>query len=344
MTSGPTDDALIADLHERIAVRVAQWRPGASVGLVRPLTGGASSLTFLVDLLGVDPDEALIVVKVAPPGLEPVRNRDVLRQARVQKALQGTARQLAPDVLFSDAGLPTAVPPFIAMNLVPGKCLEPILVPVAARPTPELVRARYLDAAETLAQLHRAVPSEIGLGDEPLVDLAQEVGRWTRAFETLPDDLRVDHEPAARALLATQPPALTPVVNHGDYRLGNTLCEGAHVEAIIDWEIWSVGDPRVDLAWLTFFTDDAGHAAAEPGPPAGTPTREEVIDHYLEHRGVPMPDLVWFHALTRYKEAAATGLLLKRAAKSGRPLSGGMARMVPALPELIEETLHLLGH
>jgi len=28
------------------------------------------------------------------------------------------------------------------------------------------------------------------------------------------------------------------------------------VNAVIDWEIWSVGDPRVDLAWLTFFTDD----------------------------------------------------------------------------------------
>ena len=35
------------------------------------------------------------MVKVAPPGLAPVRNRDVLRQARLLRALRGTARRRA---------------------------------------------------------------------------------------------------------------------------------------------------------------------------------------------------------------------------------------------------------
>lgn len=113
-------------------------------------------------------------------------------------------------------------------------------------------------------------------------------------------------------------------------------------EAIIDWEIWSVGDPRVDLSWLTLFTDDARHPAAEPGEPAGTPTRADVVRKYEEQRGVVMPDLEWFHALTRYKEAAATGLLLKRAAKNGHQVSAAMGRMAPGLPGLVREAIEIV--
>ncbi|SQD95987.1 MULTISPECIES: phosphotransferase family protein [unclassified Parafrankia] len=339
----PAESALTADLARRLADRLPRWRGGARVGEVRPLTGGTSSLTFLVDVAGVPAAESPIVVKLAPPGLAPVRNRDVLRQARVQAALQGGRRQLAPDVLFSDPGAPPGIPPYMAMNLVPGECVEPVLRSVADRPTPELVRTRFLGAAGVLADLHDVTPAAVGLADEPVVDLAAEIGRWRRAFETLPDGMRGDYERAAGALVSTIPVALPAVINHGDYRLGNTLCDGARLAAVIDWEIWTVGDPRVDLAWLTFFTDDAGHPAAEPGPPAGTPTPDEVIRAYERRRGVPIADLDWFHALTRYKEAAATGLLLKRAAKSGREVNGTLARMVTALPGLVQETLKIVG-
>ncbi len=92
-------------------------------------------------------------------------------------------------------------------------------------------------------------------------------------------------------------------VNHGDFRLGNTLCEGDRINAVIDWEIWSVGDPRIDLAWLTFFTDDAGHPAVAPGTVAGTPAGREIVRAYEDALGQPVPELGWFDALTRYKEA-----------------------------------------
>ncbi|MFG1923376.1 phosphotransferase family protein [Cryptosporangium sp. NPDC048952] len=333
------DPALLADLTERMVVPLQGWRPDAKVLDVRPLTGGNSSLTFLVDLGGVAENETPIVLKVAPPGLEPVRNRDVLRQARLQAALRAAGRPPAPAVLFTDAG----APPFMAMNFVPGECVEPILRPVDERPAPGVVRDRYLAAARALGDLHEITPASVGAGDEPVIDLRTEIGRWTRAFGTLPPEMQGNFERAGDALLATVPEPLPPVLTHGDYRLGNTLCEADRLEAIIDWEIWSVGDPRVDLTWFLFFTDDAGHLAAEPGPPAGTPTQAELVREYERHRGVTVPDLEWFHALTRYKEAAATGLLLKRAAKHGFQVNPAMARMGPVLPDLVEEVLEMVG-
>ena len=346
MAAGQADETLLAQLRDRVAQRVTDWRPGALVRSVSPLTGGTSSLTFLVDLDGVDAGETPVVLKVAPPGLAPLRNRDVLRQARLQQAVKqdGRAgRPLAPDVLFSDPGDPPGVPPFMAMNLVPGECVEPVLCDAAERPAPGQVQARYFDAVQVLAQLHAIRPAAVGLGGEPVVGLAEEVDRWTRAFVTLPGDMAGDYQRAAKALRASIPKALPPAVNHGDFRLGNTLCEGNRINAVIDWEIWSVGDQRIDLAWLTFFTDDAGHPAVAPGTVAGTPTGREIVRAYEHALGRPVPELGWFDALTRYKEAGVTGLLLKRAMKLGRPVKESMARMQPELPRLVQDAIRIVS-
>jgi aminoglycoside phosphotransferase (APT) family kinase protein len=341
MAASQADETLLAQLRDRVGQRLTDWRSGARVLGISPLTGGTSSLTFLVELDGVAVGETPVVLKVAPPGLAPLRNRDVLRQARLQQAVQGGRRPLAPDVLFTDPGEPPEVPPFMAMNRVPGECVEPVLSDSAGRPAPGQVRARFFDAVRVLAELHAIVPAEVGLAGEPVVGLAGEIDRWTRAFTTLPREMAGDYERAAKALRASMPAPLPPAVNHGDYRLGNTLCEGDRVNAVIDWEIWSVGDPRVDLSWMTFFTDDAGHPAVAPGTIAGTPMRGEVVRAYEEALGRPVPDLGWFDALTRYKEAAATGLLLKRAQKLGRPVKQSMTRM--DLPRLVQEAIRIVS-
>ena len=343
MAAGQADETLVAQLRDRVGRTVTGWRPGARVLGVSPLTGGTSSLTFLVELAGVPAGETPVVLKVAPPGLPPLRNRDVLRQARLQRAVQGSSRPLAPDVLFADPGDPPDVPPYMAMNLVAGECVEPVLSDAASRPAPGVVRARFFDAVRVLAQLHALVPASAGLGDEPVVGLADEVDRWTRAFATLPSEMAGDYERAAKALRASMPAPLPPAVNHGDYRLGNTLCGGDQVNAVIDWEIWSVGDPRVDLSWMTFFTDGAGHPAVAPGTVAGTPAAREVVRAYEDALGRPVPELGWFDALTRYKEAAATGLLLKRARKLGRPVKESMTRMEPELPRLVRQAIKIVS-
>ncbi|MGW0584042.1 phosphotransferase family protein, partial [Streptomyces sp. NPDC002920] len=80
MIANSTDPAV--ELTERTAVALRGWAPDGRVRSVEPLTGGTSSLTYVAALEGVPAGYERVVLKVAPPGLEPVRNRDVLRQAR----------------------------------------------------------------------------------------------------------------------------------------------------------------------------------------------------------------------------------------------------------------------
>ena len=175
----------------------------------------------------------------------------------------------------------------------------------------------------------------IGLGDEEVVTPVEEVERWTRTFATVPDEVRVGYQACAETLRATAPRPLPAVVVHGDYRLGNMLCDEDGVTAIIDWEIWSRSDPRIDLSWLLFFTDEARHPVVPADLDSGMPSDAELLAVYETETGAPVPDLDWFHALTRYKEAAAMALIAKHLARKGD--TDTLARMSVMLPGLIAE-------
>lgn len=337
-------DALVAQLMQRAQIASQSWRPGARLIEVKPLTGGTSSLTFTARFDGVPPADEVVVLKVAPPGLPPVRNRDVLRQGTVMRALGGHDGIPVPEVLFEDPGAPPEISPFLAMNLVPGECVEPMLV---KEPDPSRfaeIRDRAFDAARVLAAMHQLHPADIGLADEPVVPIRAEIDRWVRAYETSPAHLQFNYPEVAAALYASIPPSVRASVNHGDYRLGNTLCVADHISAVIDWEIWSVGDPRVDLTWLTFFCEDSTHPSRASDAPTGMPLGAELLDAYVAAGGTAFPDLDWFDALTCFKEAALTSLLIKRAEKSADPeMAARLISFTPKLGGLLDMALVKLG-
>jgi aminoglycoside phosphotransferase (APT) family kinase protein len=331
-------DVDVDELSARATKAAQDWAPGCTIDGVEPLTGGASSLTFTAHVTDGPPSVERVVLKVAPPGLEPVRNRDVARQARLMRALDGAPGVRVPTVFFEDDGDPPAVAPFHAMNVVAGECLEPILQapPPDVRP---VVPDRAFAAARMLAALHRVDPAAVGLAGERETSLDGEIKRWTRAFETVDESMNARYLEAEELLFETLPPGLPPAICHGDYRLGNMLCEGGDVAALIDWEIWSLSDPRLDLAWFLFFTDEAKHPMARNAGPSGMPTADALYAAYVEASGVEPADFEWFHCLIRYKEAAATSLLMKRVLKAGDE-SG--SETTPAIRALTVECIERL--
>ncbi|MEV4235377.1 MULTISPECIES: phosphotransferase family protein [unclassified Nocardia] len=297
-----------ADIALRAAAAI-----GRPLHELTQLTGGTSSLTYSA----VTDERVRVVVKVAPPGLEPVRNRDVLRQARALTALAAVPAVAVPRVLGSDVGAPPQVPPLFVMSFADGEGYEPRHLELERRPAPNEVRARAAAAASMLAALHTVGPAELGI-DEPAVALDTEVERWQRAFATcvLEPDAELD-EVECRTLLTTAvPKPLPPALLHGDWRLGNMQCVGTEIRAVIDWEIWSVGDPRLDLAWLRLMSDPAHPTAVAPAAPTLEP--DELLAAYETARGTPVADLGWFDALVRYKQAAASALLVKNAVRRGQ--------------------------
>lgn len=303
-------------LHERLAP--------LGVGDLRPLAGGASSLTYSGTGAGGD----AVVVKVAPAGLAPVRHRDVLRQARVLRALAGTGVPV-PEVLAEDPGDPPDSPPLFVMTFLPGTSHEP-LFDEAPGDDPGVVGERLRNAARAMAALHRVDPHDVGLGDEPVVGAADEVDRWSALLRTVDPALVPGWEDVAAALRSTAPAPATPAIVHGDLRLGNLLAVGPDVTAVIDWEIWTVGDPRVDLGWFLVNADPATYRRATPY--AGTlPGPDELAAIYGD-----VVDRHWFEALARFKSAATWSLIVKHNRRRPEP-DRELEAMAAAIPRLLSQ-------
>jgi aminoglycoside phosphotransferase (APT) family kinase protein len=328
----PGADELAARL-----TRVASglW-PQARVSGLRRLAGGASSLTYLAGFGGAP--ERRAVVKVAPSGLAATRNRDMLRQARVLEALDGIAGLRVPRVLFTDAGDKRAGQ-LVAMSFCAGESCEPNIDDQAPAATAAELRGRSVHAARMLAVTHGAA-ADLVAAEEP-VPLDAEIGRWDRALATLPADFGLDWAGVSAGLRAAIPAAVAPRLTHGDYRLGNLLCVGSEVTAVIDWEIWAAADPRTDLGWFLLTMDPELHPAAVRAA-AGVPGRSELLREYAGAGGVTVADADWFIALALYKFTATTGLIAKHAARRGEFASWGL-RMIPKLPGALQAAADIVS-
>lgn len=323
------------DLYERATHVLGEAVSGAELGPLVRLQGGASSITYRADCAGAASLPARVVLKVAPAGLEPKKNRDVLRQARLQRALQGTGVP-CPQVLAEHPGSPPEVPPFYIMSFADGDCVEPSLLPESEALPPAEVRERELEAARILGLLHAIDPDAVGLADEPEVTPQEEFDRWNSSFEACDEDIRAGHEEVRDLLEARIPAVDQSSLIHGDFRLGNTLSTGSQVVSVIDWEIWGRSDPRVDLAWFLMMCNpdpDLGRRIAD-----GMPSRAELLATYQDARGVEVKDLEWFDALVRYKQAAISALIARNARRrdENSPVGSGIPNMLRSARRMLE--------
>jgi len=288
--------------------------------------------------------ERRVVVKVAPPGVAPVRNRDVLRQARLLRALWNTEVPV-PEVLFEDAGAPPEVPPLFVMSFVEGDAFEPLFDTDGPDVAPAVVAERLRDAARTMASLHGVRPDALGLGHEPVGDPAEEVDRWSRALETVEPSLVPGWREVGHALRISAPAPLSVAVVHGDFRLGNLLASGGRITAVVDWEIWSIGDPRVDLGWFLLNADPRTYERATryAGSLPGLAELEEVYAVAMGAvAGSPVTQLAWFEALAAFKSAATWSLIVKHNRRRSSP-DGELEAMAAVLPRLLARAGDGLG-
>ena len=286
-----------AQLRDRVVAGLEAQGVAGPFGPLEPMLGGHSGLTYRIAGSAEE-----FVVKSVPPGQKAIGRHDMLRQARIMSALAETDVPV-PGIRATD----DADPAWFAMDLVAGESLEPVLDDPEVEPA--LAAARMRRAAEILPALH-AVPLASLPVDGDVLTPADELKRWARTMAAVPPELVPDAERFEALLSARIPEPVEPVLVHGDYRLGNIISAGTEPAALIDWEIWSPGDPRVELGWFLVFADGTNF----PGvgrEVTGLPSAEELIEIYSSAAG-PLTDFIWFDALGRFKMAAIMGHNLRR--------------------------------
>jgi aminoglycoside phosphotransferase (APT) family kinase protein len=247
-----------------------------------------------------------------PPSTAPATRDDgILREWRITEALEGTDVPHTPAIaVCTDPSVQGRT--FYLMGFVDGwspmgmgdQWPEPFHSDLDAR------RGLAFELVEGIALLSKVDWKAKGLQDLGRPDgfHDRQVDRWTAFLERIKGRELPGFDEAAAWLRAHKPIDFVPGLMHGDYQFANVMfCHGApaRLAALVDWEMGTVGDPKLDLGWtVQGWPDDTSDPnAAGYVPMYGMPTRDEVVAHYADVSGRQVDDLDYYLILAKWKLA-----------------------------------------
>jgi aminoglycoside phosphotransferase (APT) family kinase protein len=258
-------------------------------------------------------------IRIPPATAPESRDDGIVREWRIIEALDGTdvPHTAAIGVCTDKAVLGRT---FYLMGFVDGWSPMGLETePDGSRPWPEPFRSD-LDARRGLAfQLVEGIAllGNVDWQAKGLQDLGRpdgfherQVDRWTAFLERIKGRELPGFDEAAAWLRAHKPIDFIPGLMHGDYQFANVMFEHgapAKLAAIVDWEMGTVGDPKLDLGWVvqSWPEDTMSDAATGSGyvDMYGMPSRTEVLEHYAKVSGRQVDDVDYYIVLAKWKLA-----------------------------------------
>ncbi|MFF4279127.1 phosphotransferase family protein [Streptomyces kronopolitis] len=326
---------------ERLRAHLDRERPGLAGGPLRAqlIEGGRSNLTYRVT-----DGTGSWVVRRPPLGHVLATAHDMRREHRVISALHETPVPV-PDTLLLCEDESVIGAPFYVMELVEG---TPYRTAAQLAPLgPERTRAVVLSLVDTLVELHAVDPEAAGLGDFGRPDgfLERQLRRWGKQLAASKNRALPGIEELHAALGRALPASPAPTVVHGDYRLDNVLVgAGDGIEAVLDWEMSTLGDPLTDLGLLAMYSSDLGlpqsPVSTTSGAP-GHPSPAELIERYAARSGRDVSALAWYTAFAWFKLAVILEGIHYRFTL-GQTVGAGFDRIGELVPVFIEHGLTTL--
>jgi len=265
-----------------------------------PIGEGHSNVTFALS--------TGVVVRRPPRGPLPPSAHDVVREARLLRALEQTPVRV-PRVLAVCEDPEVIGAPFYVMERVAGEVITDSLPGELDNPEQ---RSRVADQLiDALVELHAVDWMSVGLEGfgKPTGYLERQLRRFGGLWEHNRTRELPEVEQVGRWLGENLPQSPPATIVHGDYRLGNTMFAAqapARLIAIFDWEMATIGDPLADVGYMVMQWTEADD------PPAkfslhnvtrleGFPTRERLVALYEERSGRSMRALDWYVTLALWK-------------------------------------------
>jgi aminoglycoside phosphotransferase (APT) family kinase protein len=255
-------------------------------------------------------DGTHLVLRRPPRPPLPESAHDVIREARLLRALR-PAGVRSPHILATCEDPALIGMPFYVMEHLDGNVLGTSIPSEFDAPAARATIAH--DLVDALVELHGVDPEAAGLASfgRPAGYLERQVRRFSSIWEAqhtreVPEIPRV-----ARWLQDNLPAAGDVSVVHGDYRLGNAMIERdrPRLQAILDWEMATLGDPLADVGYLCATWARPGDeenpmfALSTVTRLEGFPTPEQLRQRYALRSGRNVDALKWYEVLALWKAA-----------------------------------------
>ena len=275
-------DALTEHLRGRIE--------GAESGVVlEQFPNGHSNLTYLLRTGGRE-----YVLRRPPLGPVAPKAHDMVREYHVLHAVHPHFPQ-APRVFLLCEDPAVLGAPFFVMERRRGVVLReqvpPAIAAVAAHP--RMIGEAFLDTMVRLHGIDVSAPGVRELG-KPDGYVERQVRGWADRWERAKTEETAAMDQVVKWLSARIPPPSPPSLIHNDYKLDNIMLDAGapgRVEAVLDWEMATLGDPLSDfgltLCYWVWATDPGVRAAGIPAltRAPGWFTRDELVEQYARRSG-----------------------------------------------------------
>ena len=268
---------------------------------------GHSNATFVIRR----GDRRVVLRRPPRPPLPPSAH-DVLREARLLRALEGTPVRV-PRVIATCDDEDVLGVPFYVMEEIEGSVITSEIPDELDNPAERRRICEQL--VDRLVEVHSVDWRACGLEGygKPTGYLERQLRRFGGLWEhNKTRELAVVDE-VGEWLAANLPESPASTIVHGDYRLGNVMVGDsapAEIVAIFDWELSTIGDPLADIGYFTVTWAEAGDpedvgfgSLSVASRREGFMTRAELIERYEELSGRSMSALNWYQALALWKAA-----------------------------------------
>jgi len=281
----------------------AQHLPGYGEPLAaRYISGGASNEIFALQRGNIR-----MALRKPPAKVPKGRNEIMLREYRVLAALNDSDVPHPEGIAVCED---TAVlgSCFYIMGHIDGWTPMGDLPPPFDR-DPRLRAAMANELVDAIAKLGQVDWRAAGLQDfgKPQGFLERQVDRWLAHLANIQFRELPGLNEAAQWLRRHTPRSFKPGIIHGDYQFANVMFhhgEEAKLAAIVDWEMATIGDPLLDLAWIMMTWPDPGEDRSTGYVDfTGMPSRGELMQRYADASGLPIDAMDYYIVLARFKMA-----------------------------------------
>ena len=314
--------------------RLAQWMddeglPGKGEPLEhRFISGGTQN-----EIYELRRGELHCAMRIPPTTAPESRDEGILREWRIIDALTGTDVPHTPaiaacadtSVLGRTFYLMGFVDGWSPMN-TSGTWPEPFDSDIEAR---QGLAYQLVEGAALLSKVDWKARGLEGLG-RPDGFHERQVDRWTAFLDRIKGRDLPGFDVAAAWLRAHRPIDFVPGVMHGDYQFANVMYQHgapARLAAIVDWEMGTIGDPKLDLAWVVqAWPEDTSAGEGGVGgyvDMTDMPSRSKVLAHYAEVSGRQVDDIDYYVILAKWKLAVVLEQGFQRAGDDEKLLAFG---------------------
>ncbi|HEX5944831.1 MAG TPA: phosphotransferase family protein [Acidimicrobiales bacterium] len=323
--------------------RLAMWMDGLDLATGEPIEAAFISGGTQNEIYEIRRGDIHAALRIPPAAAPAPRDDGIVREWRIIEALTGTDVPCTPAIaVCTDPAVLGRT--FYLMGFVEG--WSPMALAGQGWPAPfdaDLDARRGLAFAlvDGIALLSTVDWRARGLTDLGRPDGFHErqVDRWTAFLQRIKGRDLPGFDEAAAWLRAHQPLDYLPGIMHGDYQFANVMYhEGApaRLAAIVDWEMGTVGDPKLDLGWVVHGwpedTSDPGLAFSNYVDMTGMPSRDEILARYAEVSGRQVDDIDYYIVLAKWKLAVVLEQGFQRAGDDEKLQAFG-----PIVLQLMEE-------